>query len=172
MSSGTAQLLSHTKPNQNIWLGRKLHVSIVIVTRTETCEGLLAYYGKFQLKWVITRLTIIPRVFGCTMAKIYCLEANSGRRKKPTKQISLNNEHKLHWAILRFSPIVSKTKNPGILLINKAKLSICSGKSNHAQLDTPGKHMKRKMALKLLLIASQGSSRGKLHNPGFLKTSF
>lgn len=45
-----------------------------------------------------------------------------------------------------------KKKNPGALLINKAKSSIHLGKSNHAQLDTPDKHMKRKMALKLFLI--------------------
>lgn len=45
-----------------------------------------------------------------------------------------------------------RQKNPGALLINKAKLSIHLGKSNNAQLDTPDKHMKRKMALKLLLI--------------------
>jgi len=62
---------------------------------------------------------------------------------------------------------VSKTKNPGVLLIYKAKLSIHLGKSNHAQLDTPDKHMKRKMALKLLLIASLDSLRRKLCNPGF-----
>lgn len=95
------------------------------------------------------------------------METNSGgSQKNPTKQISFSDEHTAHEAILRFSPIASKMKNPDVLLIYKAKLSIHLGKSNHAQLDTPDKHMKRKLALKLLLMASLDSSRRKLRKPG------
>lgn len=74
----------HTpKPNENPWLGRKWDILITIITKTETCEGLLAYYGELQLKWAITCLINISSVFECSMAKIYDSETNPGGRKKP-----------------------------------------------------------------------------------------
>lgn len=68
-------------------------------------------------------------MFECSVAKIYDSETNpGGREKNPTKQISLNNEHALLKAIQKS---VTDKKNPGALLINKAKLSIHLGKRNH-----------------------------------------